>query len=211
MTENTGELTTHLTTGAVIVYAIEWAKRSHLIPLNANTKTLNRAVSAVLALVAAVGRDAEPTAFLLADHRAIRRYGLGFEDLKKINPAIVFMTISGYGMTGPYKDMPSHGIAYDVWAGLVGPEITEDGFCAIPEHPSMGIHAGPLFGALGVLAGVIKARATGEGCRLEIAQSDAAAAMLIASSSPANCTTAQGITRGCSPRSRRSGRRCWAR
>ena len=32
----------------------------------------------VQALMAAVGRDAEPTAFLLADHRAIRRYGLGF-------------------------------------------------------------------------------------------------------------------------------------
>ena len=89
----------------------------------------------------------------------------------------MFCTISGYGMTGPYKDMPSHGIAYDVWAGLVKPETTEDGFCAIPEHPSMGIHAGPLFGALGVLAGIVGARATGEGCRLEIAQSDAAAAM----------------------------------
>ena len=49
--------------------------------------------------------------------------------------------------------MPSHGIAYDVWAGLVQPEITDDGYCAIPEHPSVGIHAGPLFGALGVLAG----------------------------------------------------------
>ena len=56
-------------------------------------------------------------------------------------------------MTGPYKDMPSHGIAYDVWAGLVQPETTEDGFAAIPEHPSIGINAGPLFGALGVLAG----------------------------------------------------------
>ncbi len=89
----------------------------------------------------------------------------------------MFCTISGYGMTGPYKDMPSHGIAYDVWAGLVAPEITEDGFCAIPEHPSVGIHAGPLFGALGVLAGITRARATGQPCRLEIAQSDAAAAM----------------------------------
>ena len=94
-----------------------------------------------------------------------------------MNPRIVFCTISGYGMTGPYKDMPSHGIAYDVWAGLVQPEITDDGFCAIPEHPSVGIHAGPLFGALGVLAGIIRARATGEPCRFEIAQSDAAAAM----------------------------------
>ena len=41
----------------------------------------------------------------------------------------------------------------------------------------MGIHTGPLFGALGVLAGIIRARDTGEGCRIEIAQSDAAAAM----------------------------------
>jgi crotonobetainyl-CoA:carnitine CoA-transferase CaiB-like acyl-CoA transferase len=41
----------------------------------------------------------------------------------------------------------------------------------------VGIHAGPLFGALGVLSGVTRARATGEPCRLEIAQSDAAAAM----------------------------------
>ncbi len=107
----------------------------------------------------------------------LERRGLGYDQLREVNPRIVFCTISGYGMTGPYAELPSHGVAYDVWAGLVKPEITEDGFAAIPEHPSMGIHAGPLFGALGVLAGVIKARATGEGCRLEIAQSDAAAAM----------------------------------
>jgi crotonobetainyl-CoA:carnitine CoA-transferase CaiB-like acyl-CoA transferase len=107
----------------------------------------------------------------------LERRGLGYEHLREVNPRIVFCTISGYGMTGPYKDMPSHGLAYDVWAGLVQPEITEDGFAAIPEHPSVGIHAGPLFGALGVLAGIVQARATGEGCRLEVAQSDSAAAM----------------------------------
>src|ERR1044072_8188723 len=102
--------------------------------------------------------------------------GVGYEACLAVNPRIVFCTISGYGMTGPYKDMPSHGIAYDVWAGLVQPEITEDGYCAMPEHPSVGIHAGPLFGALGVLAGITRARATGEPCRLEIDESDAAAA-----------------------------------
>jgi crotonobetainyl-CoA:carnitine CoA-transferase CaiB-like acyl-CoA transferase len=103
--------------------------------------------------------------------------GVGYEACLEVNPRIVFCTISGYGMTGPYKDMPSHGIAYDAWAGLVQPEIIEGGYCAIPEHPSVGIHAGPLFGALGVLAGITRARATGVPCRLEIAQSDAAAAM----------------------------------
>jgi crotonobetainyl-CoA:carnitine CoA-transferase CaiB-like acyl-CoA transferase len=107
----------------------------------------------------------------------LEKRGVGYAACLAVNPRIVFCTISGYGMTGPYKDMPSHGIAYDVWAGLVAPEVTDDGFCAIPEHPSVGIHAGPLFGALGVLAGITRARATGEPCRLEIAQSDAAAAM----------------------------------
>lgn len=108
---------------------------------------------------------------------ALAKRGLGFDDLKELNPKIVFCTISGYGMTGPYANLPSHGIAYDTWAGLVNPDYDDDGFPCIPEHPSTGIHAGPLFGAFGLLAGVIRARETGEGCFLEIAQSDAAAAM----------------------------------
>jgi crotonobetainyl-CoA:carnitine CoA-transferase CaiB-like acyl-CoA transferase len=107
----------------------------------------------------------------------LERRGLGFDELKKVNPKIVFCTISGYGMTGPYRDMPSHGIAYDVWAGIVGPKTDDNGFAYMPEHVSIGINAGPVFGALGLLAGVVRARETGEGCQLEIAQSDAAAAI----------------------------------
>src|SRR4051794_27548958 len=107
----------------------------------------------------------------------LERRGLGFEQLKQVNPRVVFCTISGYGMTGPYRDMPSHGIAYDAWAGVVQPEVDEDGFAYMPEHVSIGINAGPVFGALGLLAGVVRARETGEGCQIEIAQSDAAAAV----------------------------------
>lgn len=105
------------------------------------------------------------------------RRGLGYERLRRVNPRMVFCTISGYGMTGPYADMPSHGVAYDTWAGIVAPAEDDDGFAYLPEHVSIGINAGPLYGALGILAGIIAARATGKGCRLEIAQSDAAAAV----------------------------------
>src|SRR5207245_633200 len=77
---------------------------------------------------------------------------------------------------GPYKDHPSHGIAYDTWAGVVKPAVDDEGFTYMPEHVSIGINAGPLYGALGVLAGIVQARATGGGCRMEIAQSDSAAA-----------------------------------
>lgn len=107
----------------------------------------------------------------------LAKRGLGYEVLKAVNPKIVWCTISGYGMTGPYKDLPSHGIAYDTWSGAVKPAVDEEGFVLIPEHASIGIHVGPLFGALGILAGIIRARSTGEGCQLEIAQSDASAAI----------------------------------
>ena len=108
---------------------------------------------------------------------ALAKRGVGYEDLRAINPKIVFCTISGYGMTGPYRDYPSHGVAYDTWAGIVNVATDDEGFAYIPEHASMGIHAGPLFGALGLLAAVIRARESGEGSYIDIAQSDAAAAM----------------------------------
>jgi crotonobetainyl-CoA:carnitine CoA-transferase CaiB-like acyl-CoA transferase len=107
----------------------------------------------------------------------LERRGLGFEDLRKVNPKIVFCTISGYGATGPYRDMPSHGIAYDAWAGVVQPKTDDEGFAYMPEHVSIGINAGPVFGALGLLAGVLRARETGVGSQMEIAQSDSAAAI----------------------------------
>ncbi len=108
---------------------------------------------------------------------SLERRGLGYEDLKAINSKIVFCNISGYGMTGPYQTLPSHGIAFDTWAGIVGAAYDEEGFCYIPEHASVGMHAGPMFGALGILSAIIRARETGEGTFLEIGQSDAAAYM----------------------------------
>ena len=106
----------------------------------------------------------------------LARRGLGYEKLREVNAKIVMLTISGYGMTGPYRDLPSHGIAYDAWAGTVAPAPGPEGLPAIPDHTSIGITAGPLFGTTALLAGVLRARQTGAGCHLEVAQSDAAAA-----------------------------------
>ena len=109
---------------------------------------------------------------------ALASFGLGYDVLKAINPTLVFATLSGYGSTGPYRDMPSHGIAYDTWAGIVQPVVDDEGFCRIPPTmPNVGINVGPMVAAMGILAGIIKARETGEGCEMEFAQSDAAAYM----------------------------------
>ncbi len=106
----------------------------------------------------------------------LARYGLGYETLRGVNPRIVFCSVSGYGSSGPYKDLPAHGIAFDIWAGTFAPAYDSEGFCYIPEHVGIGINAAPLYAAIAILAAVVRARETGAGCCMELAQSDAAAA-----------------------------------
>ena len=107
---------------------------------------------------------------------ALARRGLTWERLRAANPRLVYCAITGYGLTGPYRDMPSHGIAYDAWAGVARPVTDAHGFPTIPSYTAIGINAGPLYAALGICAAILRARSTGQGCRLEVAQSDAAAA-----------------------------------
>ncbi|MBV8979992.1 MAG: CoA transferase [Acidimicrobiia bacterium] len=106
---------------------------------------------------------------------ALAKRGLSYERLRELNPKIVFCSISGYGATGPYKEYPSHGIAYDTWAGQVPVAEDDHGYTYLPEHTSIGIHAGPLYGALTILAAVISARESGTGCYVDVAQADSAA------------------------------------
>ncbi len=108
---------------------------------------------------------------------ALERRGLGYEELRSIKPSLVYCCLSGYGMSGPYRTLPAHGIAFDSWAGLVRPGRDEEGFSYIPEHPSVGMHAGPLYAGMAICAALFRARQTGEGASLDIAQSDAAAYM----------------------------------
>ncbi len=108
---------------------------------------------------------------------SLERMGLGFDKLQEVNPKIVLATISGYGATGPYKNMPSHGVAYDTWAGLIEPALDDQDFYRIPNALNVGINVGPMLGALGLLAGITHARTTGQGMQIEVAQSDAAAYM----------------------------------
>ncbi|MGQ0804543.1 MAG: CaiB/BaiF CoA transferase family protein [Actinomycetota bacterium] len=106
---------------------------------------------------------------------ALARRGLGYDDLTAVNPALVFLSLSGFGQTGPYRDLATHGVAYDAYAGLAAPETTDDGFPTIPRrYFDVGTQAGALYAALAVAAAVLRARATGVGAQLDVAQADAA-------------------------------------
>ncbi|MFA5885292.1 MAG: CaiB/BaiF CoA-transferase family protein [Acidimicrobiia bacterium] len=106
---------------------------------------------------------------------ALAKRGLGYERLREVNPSLVFCATSGFGQTGPFRDLATHGVAYDAYGGLALPERTEEGFPAIPgNYKDVGTQAGALYAALGVLAAVTRARATGEGACIDVAQADAA-------------------------------------
>jgi crotonobetainyl-CoA:carnitine CoA-transferase CaiB-like acyl-CoA transferase len=106
---------------------------------------------------------------------ALARRGLGFDQLIEINPALVFCTLSGFGTTGPYRNLPSHGVGFDSWAGVAPPAIDERGFTYVADHTSIGTRVGGVWAALGICAALLRARETGVGCQLDVAQTDAAA------------------------------------
>jgi CoA:oxalate CoA-transferase len=49
------------------------------------------------------------------------RLGLGFDVVLQVNPRIVYLSISGYGATGPYRDLPGHDFQYLSFAGAIPP------------------------------------------------------------------------------------------
>jgi crotonobetainyl-CoA:carnitine CoA-transferase CaiB-like acyl-CoA transferase len=106
---------------------------------------------------------------------ALARRGLGVDELRAVNPSLVYCSLSGFGQTGPYRDLATHGVAYDAYAGHAPPERTPDGHPTIPHrYIEIGTQAGALYAAVGVLAAVLQARATGNGAHLDVAQADAA-------------------------------------
>lgn len=49
----------------------------------------------------------------------LTRYGLGYDDLREINPRLVYCSITGYGQTGPYTDRPGYDFVFQGGGGLI--------------------------------------------------------------------------------------------
>lgn len=107
---------------------------------------------------------------------ALERRGLGPAAMSELNERLVFVTLSGYGTAGPYRNLPSHGLAYDAWAAVSRPGIDEDGRPYIQDGTPVGTRTAPIWAAVAVLAAVIRARTSGIGAVIDVAQTDAAAA-----------------------------------
>lgn len=57
----------------------------------------------------------------------MEKFGLGYEDLKKLNPSIIYCSITGYGETGPWKNRPAYDIILQAEGGFMSITGEEDG------------------------------------------------------------------------------------
>jgi crotonobetainyl-CoA:carnitine CoA-transferase CaiB-like acyl-CoA transferase len=92
----------------------------------------------------------------------MEKLGLGYETLRKINPALIYCSISGYGRTGPYADKGGFDLIAQGMSGLMAITGEPGGAPVKSGAPVCDINAG-LLGALGVVAAYVHRLKTGEG------------------------------------------------
>jgi alpha-methylacyl-CoA racemase len=107
------------------------------------------------------------------------KLGLGYETLAGRNARIVVCAITGYGQDGPYRDRAGHDINYVGYAG-VGNEIGAEGAAPVlPNFQIADLLGGAVVPAMGILAALLDARASGRGRFVDVAMTDAVLAHAI--------------------------------
>ncbi|WP_300650897.1 CaiB/BaiF CoA-transferase family protein [Pseudomonas sp.] len=105
------------------------------------------------------------------------KLGVGYEALKAINPRLIYVAITGYGQTGPYKDRAGHDINYLALTGIASYTGRRDSGPLPLGVQLADIAGGSLHGVMGLLAAVIQRQVTGEGQYVDISMSDCAFAL----------------------------------
>ena len=123
----------------------------------------------VLALVASAD-------ILVESYRpgVMARLGLDAASLCKTYPRLIYVSLSGYGQTGPWSDLPGHDINYLAAAGVLAVSGNPDG---TPEQ-SFGLPVADLCGAMyamsSILAALFQRHGTGQGQYLDVSLADCA-------------------------------------
>jgi crotonobetainyl-CoA:carnitine CoA-transferase CaiB-like acyl-CoA transferase len=102
------------------------------------------------------------------------KLGVGYAALKAVNPKLIYVSITGYGQTGPYKDRAGHDINYLALAGIASYTGRRDSGPLPLGVQLADIAGGSLHGVMGLLAAVIQRQVTGEGQQVDVSMSDCA-------------------------------------
>lgn len=125
-------------------------------------------------IVRALARDAD---VLIENYKAgtLSRYGLGYDALARINPRLIYVSITGFGQTGPYRNRAGYDTIIQAIGGLMSLTGERDGLPgAGPQRaglPVIDLLTG-VYAALGVLGALRQREATGKGQYIDLALLD---------------------------------------
>jgi crotonobetainyl-CoA:carnitine CoA-transferase CaiB-like acyl-CoA transferase len=108
-----------------------------------------------------------------------KRLGIDYETLCPRNPRLIYCAVTGYGQSGPYKDLVGHDINYIAMAGCLGMIGAKGGPPVMPHNLIADFAAGGMHGAIGVLAALMARERTGRGQFVDIAMTDGVYSLLV--------------------------------
>ena len=103
---------------------------------------------------------------------AVDRLELGYEDIKKVKPDMIYCSISGFGQEGPYRDMPGHDVNYLALSGYFSIPGQAGTPPSRPGIPIVDLCAGGM-ATTSILAALLVRERNGEGQYIDIAMLDA--------------------------------------
>jgi crotonobetainyl-CoA:carnitine CoA-transferase CaiB-like acyl-CoA transferase len=108
---------------------------------------------------------------------ALAKYGLGYEQLAKTHPRLIYCSITGFGQTGPYAPRPGYDALIQAMGGVMSLTGEPNGSPQKVGVPVADLFAG-LYGCIGILAAVNHRNSTGQGQQIDIGMLDTHVAWL---------------------------------
>jgi crotonobetainyl-CoA:carnitine CoA-transferase CaiB-like acyl-CoA transferase len=107
-----------------------------------------------------------------------KRLGVDYNSVKKINPGIIYCSISGYGQTGPYRDEAGHDVNYLSVAGVLDLIGEKDRPPSIPGIQIADLAGGGMYAAIGILMALHARQRTGAGQYIDVSMTDGSMSLL---------------------------------
>ena len=106
------------------------------------------------------------------------KLGLSYDELKKVNPRIIYCAISGFGLNTPLSNAPAHEINITGMSGITDQTRNKDGSPTLSPVPIAAAVGGSLYGVIAILMALIHRQKTGQGQLCDIAMMDGAISLL---------------------------------
>lgn len=107
----------------------------------------------------------------------MEKWGLGYEQVRSLNPRLVYCSISGFGQSGPYKNLPGYDIIAQAMGGFMSINGTEASGPLKSGIPIADLVTG-LYSTIGILAALHDRSHTGEGQHVDMSLLDSMISML---------------------------------